>query len=561
MEGKRGYEALSRGESERRGLLHVIDVDGQDREYNGEGGMRNNPLSPFEYENRPVRDRIWGFTLVFLYVIGVVGAIISLQNVNPLFFKLSKTYLNDPEHCPYDANNDENRRRMLEDDYPELDLEEFFATASSWLVVSMGCSLLFGILFIRLIKDHSMLLARFTIGFQLAIPAVVSGFSFAAGNIGQGLLFLGLSGLTYVVFYLWRREIGVASNLLSVSGHALAGNSVGLITMTILVNLLAVVLLVPMLFGMGASFAVGDVVPNPMRMGSQACVDEAGDAVLCCAWQPRALPALHIILCVVTALWSLFTMRQIQVYVISGVVAQWYFAPTGTPVAGNLRRSLKHAFTSSFGTNAFAGLVITFTNMVKQSAQNEQENGHGSIFGFLASCFAGILEYLTKFATVFAAITGEALLTAGRTVTDLLARNLLDAFATTIWFPSALLTLVSITMAGLWGAGAGALYRYVHKDAQEHHHMDNSILFAVLAGIMALVVLNFLAGLLLSILDSVFVCFALDQDRHEIANAELHEALLHVAHERGILVEEPDGNLEYGNAALRHEHGPSVSKQ
>lgn len=52
-----------------------------------------------------------------------------------------------------------------------------------------------------------------------------------------------------------------------------------------------------------------------------------------------------------------------------------------------------------------------------------------------AGCIAGLLlslvEYLTKFATIWAAIKGDAFLAAGRAVTDLLTRNLLDSLR--IW--------------------------------------------------------------------------------------------------------------------------------
>lgn len=41
---------------------------------------------------------------------------------------------------------------------------------------------------------------------------------------------------------------------------------------------------------------------------------------------------------------------------------------------------------------------------------------------------------MLQFATVMMAITGEAFMDAGRRVTDLLARNLLNAFASTIWW-------------------------------------------------------------------------------------------------------------------------------
>ena len=177
-----------------------------------------------------------------------------------------------------------------------------------------------------------------------------------------------------------------------------------------------------------------------------------------------------------------------------------------------------------------------------------REEGQFSLSALLASCFAGIFEYLTKFATVFASISGKSLLTAGRTVTDLLARNFLDAFATTIWFPSVALSLASMTMAALWGLAAGAAYNYLHGDLGEKHHMDNAVILGSIVGLVTLCVLSFLGGLLLSVLDAVFVCFALDQDRHAVANSELFHALMDVAHERGIIVEDPDGILEYGNA-------------
>ena len=43
-------------------------------------------------------------------------------------------------------------------------------------------------------------------------------------------------------------------------------------------------------------------------------------------------------------------------------------------------------------------------------------------------CIGTLVEFLTKFATVRAAITGEAFFEAGRSVTELLRRNFLKAF-------------------------------------------------------------------------------------------------------------------------------------
>ena len=51
-----------------------------------------------------------------------------------------------------------------------------------------------------------------------------------------------------------------------------------------------------------------------------------------------------------------------------------------------------------------------------------------SLLACCLQCIWGLIEYITKFATVRAAITGEAFFTAGRNVTQLLTRNFLKAY-------------------------------------------------------------------------------------------------------------------------------------
>ncbi len=50
-----------------------------------------------------------------------------------------------------------------------------------------------------------------------------------------------------------------------------------------------------------------------------------------------------------------------------------------------------------------------------------------SLASCLMECVYSLIDYLTKFATVRMAITGEAFLEAARRATDLLARNFLKA--------------------------------------------------------------------------------------------------------------------------------------
>jgi hypothetical protein len=226
------------------------------------------------------------------------------------------------------------------------------------------------------------------------------------------------------------------------------------------------------------------------------------------------------------------------------------------------RRSLKHALGPSLGTNAFAGAVMALTSAVRQAASPNGGGGGGgdgggvsllgAVAGAFASSAAAVLEYLNKFAVIQAAITGEPLIAAGRRVTDLLGRNLLSAVATTIWFPSMLVGLASVTASLLWGGFVWGAYRLAHAGGAggELNAPANAVVLGVAAGAAALAVLSFVAGVLLAVLDATFVCFAMDRDRAEVSNSELYEALLSVAEARGAAVEHPGGGVEYGRPSV-----------
>ena len=482
---------------------------------------------------------------------------------NPKFFEINEKYLNDPKNCP--VASPPGVRNLLADAHnpPPFDAQDFVSHAATWFAISIIVSLGIAYTFIHLVRNHADGLARGTIAFQISIPIVAAISLLLSGAVGQSAIAGVWAGLTWLVFYLWRREIGIAARLLSVAGHGLAANP-SLILYTILLNVAGVFLAFPPFIGAVLGFAVGDVVVNPARDvkhdddiggggSAPVCVDEFGNAVPCCAWQPVPNAMAYMGFAALVGVWTMLTLNQIRVFTVSGTVAQWYFSATSTAAAtGNAAlRSLKYACTSSFGTNAFAGLILTFTNAVKSQQQQEQNNGQVSLFGFLASCLASLFEYLTKFATVMAAITGDSLLTAGRKVTDLLVRSALEAFATTVWFPSAVLTLATFTVSTLFGGLVWLSYHFVHHPTSgEKYPATNAIVLAVLVGVVTLFVLSFMTGVLLSCLDAVFVCFAIDRDRQEVGQQEIYDELKAAVVERGILVESPDGELGYGASSM-----------
>lgn len=245
--------------------------------------------------------------------------------------------------------------------------------AAGWLGAGVALSLLLGAAFLRLFQHLPETMTRATVLIQVAAPLAVGAGMLGSGQGRASLLPLGLAALSGLAFYLWRAEIGLASRLLGVSAHGLAANP-HLITTSVLLGVASVAAATPLAAALVLSFMNGDVVPNPGRdlaAAGGACPDEAGDPVLCCAWgvDPWVKPAAA--LGALAMLWTLLLANQVRVYVISGTVAQWYFAPPGALHAtrGTTRRALGHAFGPSFGSLALSSLVLTITEALRNSAE------------------------------------------------------------------------------------------------------------------------------------------------------------------------------------------------
>lgn len=73
----------------------------------------------------------------------------------------------------------------------------------------------------------------------------------------------------------------------------------------------------------------------------------------------------------VTLLWTMLLANQIRVFVTSGAVAQWYFAPPDALCAprGTTLLSFKHAMGPSFGSLCLSSLVLTVSEMLRSAME------------------------------------------------------------------------------------------------------------------------------------------------------------------------------------------------
>jgi len=316
-----------------------------------------------------------------------------------------------------------------------------------------------------------------------------------------------------------------------------------------------------------ASYTVGGVAPNPQALappaGSHTCRSPTGDAVPCCEWRVAGWVPAALATQAAALLWTVFLIFEVKVFVIAGAVAQWYFAPVeGSGAGGGASRpgsrtltSVRHALGPSFGSLCLGSLILAVVSQLRSALQRAREQrdraGEGSLLlDILSACADGLLslmEGVTKFTTVQLAITGQPFFAAGRSVVALLSRNLLDT-AGVWWFPPLVLQTCSAIVAAAWGALVFYASRTMWGGASGAGAADataSALTLAVLSGATAWVMLAFLSSLVLNVVDAVFVCFAMDRDRHRVTMPEVHELYLQLPSAKGAAVQNPDDSYAY----------------
>ncbi|XWS40181.1 hypothetical protein CRYUN_Cryun18bG0118400 [Craigia yunnanensis] len=258
-----------------------------------------------------------------------------------------------------------------------------------------------------------------------------------------------------------------------------------------------------------------------------------------CVWKQDSWVPAYYTLAILTMLWSLTTMVEAQVYVISGTVAQWYFSKEEKKPKRSIRSSLRNAFGPSSGTVCLSGLLICAVRVVRAAVDSARQDVPGIVNLVLRCCVNALLsavDFVNKFTINFAAITGEAYCTSARMTYELLRRNLLsDVFVDTvstrllagvIFVISAVYTIVCAILKGVSDLGV------------------NAYIVAVLAWVMLLVVLGFFVQMLDNVIETVYICYATDRDRGEVYKQEVHEVYVHLPISRNSRSSYPSRTLD-----------------
>ncbi|KAK4764961.1 hypothetical protein SAY86_026051 [Trapa natans] len=391
------------------------------------------------------------------------------------------------------------------------------------LVITLVLSVPICFLLLLLLKHYAKQIVYVCLPFFILLPVFFDVYWFVACTISSScsdafplvyrilvlvFVFLVIGVIVWIFVINWHR-IELTVSIIGVASDALSSN-LGLFVALPCLTIGLVAYYAPIIVFLVFARHNGKIVPK-----------ESSDGEYSCTWkQDRWVPA-YFALAVLTMLWSLTTMIEAQVYVISGTIAQWYFAKEEHSVPRrSIRSSLRNAFGPSSGTICLSGLLIGIVRIVRTAVDTAaREDAPGIVNLVLQCCVNALLssiEFLNKFTINFAAITGEAYCTSARMTYELLKRNLLSAvFVETV--STRLLGGIVFVFSAIYAIAAWGILKGVTDLGVDSYFL------ALLAWAALTLVLGFFIHVLDNVIDTVYICYAIDRDRGEVCKQDVHE--------------------------------------
>ena len=241
------------------------------------------------------------------------------------------------------------------------------------------------------------------------------------------------------------------------------------------------------------------------------------------------------------AYWSMQLFFAMRFYVISLTTGVWYFNHSANPseaataslaarTSNPVSKGFCMAFTTSFGTLCLASLIMAIIEYLKSLVR---KNRQGNLLSLLVACclmcILNYLEFLSRFAISYHALTGEPLCEAARHMFDHMSRHGFTAY-TVDRVASMVLRFGGFVLALAVGVlCAYTAYPEAHQllagaSGGTSVVLTATAVFAIVCVVIASAVLGFIAGIMLNVVDAAYCCLAIDMDgaqphKPEIANA------------------------------------------
>ncbi|KAE9447353.1 hypothetical protein C3L33_20723, partial [Rhododendron williamsianum] len=504
---------------------------------------------------RPVKDL--PFLILFaLFVLSTFAfGIFASVSRNPDSSSVSSyVYDSNSTSCVLDSS--------LSTNHPSLN-----STLSSSLIWTLVITLIISVPFVLsvllLLKHFTKQVVYISLPLFIIVPILINVYWFVACTVDSScsdlfplvyrilvlvFVFLVIGVVVWIVVVNWHR-VELTVNIIGVASHALWRN-LGLFGVLPALTLGLVVYYVPIVVFLVFANENGKIV---VRYKSEEYY---------CAWKQDSWVPAYYALGILTMLWSAAAMVEAQVYVTSGTIAQWYFSKDDSGPRRSIRNSLsksgilvdykiyilvlsccffnatvilticilfvhtcRNAFGPSSGTVCLSGLLICVVRVVRAMVDSARQEGAPGMVKIVLQCCVNTLlsafDFLNKFTINFAAITGESYCTSARMAYELLKRNLLSAvFVETV--STRLLAGIAFVFSAIYAVVVCAILNSVSDLGADSYFV------AAMAWVLLLVVLSYFVHVLDNVIDTVYVCYAIDRDRGEVGKQEVHEVYVHL---------------------------------
>ncbi|CAM6082743.1 unnamed protein product [Calypogeia fissa] len=544
------WEAIGREADQDGASSGAVEVKGEEQQPLVKNGTANNDsvisVAPsdfgYNYGNRPYRDIAFSIAFAIFVTASLGVGIFAAFNRNSDYQLLGSASYSRDEGCTLPqgfhdgASSGSLRFRHLLslDSLPNSMVVLLFVFLATLVVMApVG----FGFLYV--LRKYAKEVVYVTIPFFVIIPAATAITLFVSCSMSAACQsaydptyrYFGL-GLVLVlnVFYVWvlcrnwdRVELTI--RIIRTASEALHQNLALLLVLPAL-NVSYLLYVIPAAFCLYFAYTNGKIVTNPevVQDPDLVCGDRYGGRP-CCVWETDSWVPAYFVLTVFSMLWGSVIMAEIRVFTISGTISQWYFSTAEASTVGNMKRSLANSFGPSFGTVCLSGLVVAFIQLIR-SAIESSRSGRGEV-GFAAlivraclMCLLSVVEFLTKFTTNFAAITGESFCGSAHMTYDLLRRNLLSTVVVES-VTARLLGQAVVVIAAVYGLLVwGGVTLFVQDGSRLWGGLWG---FGVFACTILMIFLVYCMQVLLSVVDTVYICFAMDKDHNEVSKPEVHD--------------------------------------
>ncbi|CAN6485318.1 unnamed protein product [Victoria cruziana] len=405
------------------------------REDEVESSSNQYPPIAFNYGPRSFNDLPFLF-LFIIFVLCTVGfGIFCIANQNSNYGNVSSfVYDTNTSSCKVSSSLLVERGSWSWLNRPNLEGSSFLKDLVWTLVITAVLSVpfLFGLLLV--LKNYAKQVVYASLPFFVLIPVFFNVFWFVACTVGENcresfplayrilvllFVFVVIGVIVWIIVANWQR-IELTVRILATSANALEQN-MGLFVILPSLTVALLVYFVPLVMFLIFARFNGNIEPQ--------LSESTGD--YSCVWkQDRWVPAYYA-LAILTMLWSIAVTVEVQVYIISGTVAQWYFAKDDSMMRRRIRNAFRNAFGPSFGTVCFSGLLVAAIRFVRAAVDSARREDSSGVVNLILRCCVNFLlaavDFLNKFTINFVAITGENYCSSARMTYELLRRNLLSA--------------------------------------------------------------------------------------------------------------------------------------